>query len=336
MGMQLESLKVFCDVVRFRSFSQAAAANEVTQSAASQIVLQLEKRLGVQLVDRSTRPLQLTHQGQVYYEGCKGMVDQYLEVEAAVRSLERELAANIQVAAIYSVGLGDMSLYVERFAKEQPNVEVHIEYLHPNRVYEKVLDGTADFGLVSFPRKSRELEEIAWREEEMVLVCAPHHRLATHRSVRLAQLEGEKYIGFDKDLKIRREIDRFLRDHGVAVDVVLEFDNIENIKKAIEISAGVALLPLPTLQREIHAGTLAAVSLANGSLVRPLRIIQRRNHKLSSSAARFIELLQQPDVSSPSRRKVSGVFASGTKPQPSGNGAHRGSNGKARSSKRTV
>ena len=74
--MQFESLKVFCDVARHRSVSQAAAANDVSQSAASQIVLQLEKRLGVKLIDRSTRPLQLTREGQVYYDGCRGLVEQ--------------------------------------------------------------------------------------------------------------------------------------------------------------------------------------------------------------------------------------------------------------------
>lgn len=331
--MQFESLKVFCDVARCRSFSQAAAANEVTQSAASQIVMQLEKRLSVQLIDRSTRPLQLTPEGQVYYEGCKDLVDHYLEVEASVRNLQNEIAANVQVAAIYSVGLGDMSHYVQRFAELQPNVEVQIEYLHPDRVYEKVLDGTSDFGLVSFPRKQRELAALPWRDEEMVLACSPSHPLARQKAVRVAQLEGEKFIGFDKELVIRREVDRFLRDHDVAVDVGLEFDNIENIKKAIEISAGVALLPLPTMQREIKDGTLVAVSLAHSRFVRPLRIIHRRNHKLSSSARKFIELLRQPKKP---RRASSGVFASGSKVQPSGNGSPRGSNGRPRSSKRTV
>ena len=331
--MQFESLKVFCDIARFRSFSQAAVANEVTQSAASQIVLQLEKRLGVQLIDRSTRPLQLTPPGQVYYDGCKGLVDQYLDVEATVRNSEGEIAASIQVVAIYSVGLGDMSQYIQRFAEQRPGVEVHIEYLHPDRVYEKVLDGTADFGLVSFPRKHRELGSIPWRDEEMVLACPTAHPLARQRFVRVAQLEGEKYIGFDKGLMIRREVDRFLRDHDVSVDVVLEFDNIENIKKAIEISAGVALLPLPTLRREIKDGTLVAVSLAHARFVRPLGIIHRRGQLLSSSTRKFIELLCQ---SNRSQVTASGAALGGNRVERSRNGHSRESNGRGRSFKRTV
>jgi DNA-binding transcriptional LysR family regulator len=335
--MHLESLIVFCDVARYRSFSQAAAANGMSQSAASQIVLQLEKRMGdVQLIDRSTRPLQLTPLGQVYYEGCKGLVEQYVELEASIRKAHSQHLANVRVAAIYSVGLGDMGQYVERFTAAQPNAAVHIEYLHPDRVYEKVFDGTADFGLVSFPRKSRQLTALPWRQEPMVLTCSPHHALAQLKAVPPAQLAGQRYIGFDKGLVIRRQVDRFLRQQGVTVEIALEFDNIENIKQAIEIAAGVALLPEPTLRREVQAGTLVAVPLAGCQMVRPLGIIHRRQHRLGGTARRFIDLLRRPDGPTLPHRPELGTYASGTGPQTTTNGSHRLKNGSTRPSKRTV
>jgi len=291
--MQFEALKVFCDVARQRSFSQAADVNDLTQSAVSQIVQQLERRLGAQLVDRATRPLQLTPLGQTYYEGCKGLVEQYQELEAAIRQAQDQLAGSVQVAAIYSVGLGDMGQLIERFQSQQPRARVHIEYLHPDRVYEKVQEGTADFGLVSFPSRNRQLTVLPWREEVMVLACPPTHALAGNQAVRPSELENEKFVGFDKGLVIRREVDRFLREHGAAVDLTLEFDNIETIKKAVEVGAGVALLPEPTLRREVAAGTLVAVPLQGTRLVRPLGIIQRRRHKLSTTATRLIDMLRQ-------------------------------------------
>src|SRR5947209_7989604 len=162
LRMKFEAIKVFCDVARHRSFSQAAAANDLSQSADSQIVLQLERRLEVQLIDRSTRPLQLTELGKMYYDGCKTMLDQYLELEASIKKAQAEIAAHVRVAAIYSVGLGDMNQHVERFVAEHPNTTIHIEYLHPDKVYQEVLEGTADFGLVSFPRKVRELAVLPW------------------------------------------------------------------------------------------------------------------------------------------------------------------------------
>jgi DNA-binding transcriptional LysR family regulator len=315
--MQFEALKVFCDVVRLRSFSQAAQAWGLTQSAASQIVLQLEKRLDVQLIDRSTRPLQLTAVGQLYYDGCLALIRQYEDLEASVRDVQAQIASSVQVAAIYSVGLGDMGHYVERFRAQHPNVKVHIEYLHPDRVYERVLDGTADLGLVSFPRKSRELTTLAWRQEEMVLTCSPGHILASLEEVPPARLAGEKYVGFSKELVIRRQVDRFLRQHRAAVDVAYEFDSIENIKKAVEISAGVALLPEPTVRKEVLAGSLVALPLAGSRFFRPLGIIHRRNHKLSSSAQRFIDLLRLAETDNGFAPPKMRVFANGTGPGPS-------------------
>ncbi len=297
--MQFESLKVFCDVASYRSFSQAAQLNQLSQSAVSQIVLQLEKRLGVQLVNRATRPLQLTDPGKSYYDGCKGLVEQYLELEASLRNTQSQLASSVRVAAIYSVGLRDMSHYVGRFAAEYPSARVQIDYLHPDRVYAEVLEGGADFGLVSFPRKTRELTTLPWREEEMVLVCSPSQPLARNLAVEPRHLDGVKYIGFDRDLVIRRNVDRFLREQNVAVDVALEFDNIETIKKAIDSEAGVALLPEPTVRREVQAGTLVALPLVGCRMARPLGIIYRRHHKLTSTAQRFIDLLRQPDEAGP-------------------------------------
>ncbi len=335
-ALQLNALVVYCDVARYRSYSQAAAANNISQSAASQIVLQLERRMQVQLIDRSTRPLQLTPLGKLYYEGCKGLVEQYLELEASIRKAQTQLEATVQVAAIYSVGLGDMGQYVERFTAQHPHVKVHLEYLHPDRVHERVLEGTADLGLVSFPRKSRELTALSWREEEMVLTCSPSHPLAGCRAIQTAQLAGAKYIGFDKGLVIRREVDRFLREQGVTVEVALEFDNIENIKKAIEVSAGVALLPEPTLRREVQAGTLVAVRLSGGRLVRPLGIIQRRHQKLSAAARQFIEMLRQPDGAVSTTEAENGPSTAGHDGRPRLRGRRQGRNGTAHASRKTM
>ena len=326
--MQFEALKVFCDIARCRSFSQAAAANGLTQSAASHIVHQLEERLGTQLIDRSTRPLQLTATGQAYYDGCRGLVEQYLELEASIIRSRVPLAATVEVAAIYSVGLGDMGRYVERFQARQPHVRVHVEYLHPDRVHEKVHEGSADLGMVSFPRKSKELAVQPWREEEMVLACPPSHALARCRSVKVARLAGEKYVAFAKGLVIRREVDRFLRDHGVAADVVAEFDNIENIKKGIAVLAGVALLPEPTLRQEVQAGTLTARPLDGCRFVRPLGIIYRRQHQLSAAASRFLDLLRDAGAAGPSTGEANGhapdprtgTNGRGASPRPVGRG----------------
>jgi DNA-binding transcriptional LysR family regulator len=290
--VQLKSLKVFCDVVGWRSFSRAADENGISQSGASQVVHQLEQRLGVKLIDRSKRPFVLTPEGETYYEGCRKLVQRYDALEDQVRTLHEEVAGRVRVVSIYSVGLHHMNRYLQQFLSQYPKANVRLEYQHPHQVYEAVEKDQADLGLVSYPRSSRAIEACTWREEPMVLVCAPEHRLAGGGPLLLSELEGERVIGFDNDLTIRREIDRVLQLHGTEVRVVMEFDNIETMKRAVEIDAGVALLPEPTVRREVAAGTLAAVPLATDELVRPLGIIYRRGKELGSTARRFIELLQ--------------------------------------------
>jgi DNA-binding transcriptional LysR family regulator len=291
--MQMKALKVFCDIARFRSFSQAAAAWDLTQSAASQIVHELEKTLNVELIDRSTRPLQLTPLGQLYFDGCKALVEQYEELEASIRRESDQRASSVEVAAIYSVGLSDMGQLIERFKTQYTPASVHIEYAHPDTVYERVLGRSAELGLVSFPRKRRELTILPWRNEEMMFVCAPGHPLARSAAVRPEQLKGLAFVAFTKDLMIRRCVDQFLRKQGVLVKVVSGFDTIENIKRAIEVDQGISLLPEPTFRQEVRAGTLVGRPLDGGRLVRPIGIIHRRQPRLSHAALRFVELLRE-------------------------------------------
>jgi DNA-binding transcriptional LysR family regulator len=295
--MHLKSLKVFCDVVGRRSFSRAATENGISQSGASQIVNGLEEHLGVQLIDRTKRPFVLTQEGEVYYEGCRKLVQRYFALEEEVKTLHEEVAGRVSVASIYSIGLSHMNSLVQRFLQAFPKANVRVQYQHPDRVYELVESDQVDLGLVSFPRNSRTIKATAWREEPMVLVCSPAHRLASSKQVALEELHGLELVAFDADLEIRHEIDRALAAHGVEVRVVMEFDNTETIKRAVEIDAGVSLLPEPTVAREVEAGALVARPLAGGELKRPIGIIQRRGKELGKTARRFMQLLLKQSAS---------------------------------------
>ena len=290
--MNLKSLKVFCDIVCRRSFSRAAEENGISQSGASQVVSQLESRLGVQLIERSKRPLVPTREGQVFFDGCRKIIDRYEALEDEVRTLREEVAGRVRVAAIYSVGLHHMSRYLQEFMSLHPKANVRLEYVHPHRVLEAVESGDADIGLVSYPRGTRTLEAEPWREEPMVLACAPGNAFAGRVQVSLAELDGQPLVAFDPDLVIRHEIDRSLAAHGAEPRVVMAFDNIETIKRAVEIDAGVALLPEPTLGRELAAGTLCTVRIAGEELVRPLGIVHARGKPLAPTVRRFVELLR--------------------------------------------
>lgn len=304
--MNIAAMRLFCDVVRCRSFSQAATLNNISQSASSQAVAQVEREVGLQLVDRSKRPFILTAEGEVYYNGFCDILARYDAMQADVRCLREEIAGLVRVAAIYSVGLHEMRACMQDFMGRYAKARVRLQYLLPHRVYEAVLNGEVDLGLVSYPVASRDLAVIPLRSETMVLVCSPQHHLADRKEARLADLQGENYIAFDRDLAICKELDRHLREHQVTVRKVMEFDNIETIKEAVEIGAGVSILPQVTVRREVAAGTLAAVPIADDRLERPIGIIHRQRKSFTPVIRKFIEVLESTSgrSSAPEKRET--------------------------------
>jgi DNA-binding transcriptional LysR family regulator len=298
-AMQIDALKIFCDVVRLRSFSRGAAENGVMQATASLAVQRLEKHLGVTLIERSCRPWKLTREGRIFYDGCRELLEIYYALESEVRGKPVAADRVVRVAAIYSVNLHDMSRCVRRFSELQPQARVALEYLHPSRVCERVLNDEVDLGIISFPQDRGNLTVIPWRDEPMVVACPPQHRLARAKKIAVRQLAGEPFVGFDADLVIRKKIDAFLRQHGVEVKVTLTFDNIEAVKRAVEVGSGVAILPRPTLEHELQAKTLVAVPFSSQTFVRPLGIVYRHGRQLYPNARAFVGLLQNSGRISP-------------------------------------
>jgi len=291
--MQLETLKLFCDVVRLRSFSRGAAQSGVTQSAASQAIQQLETELDVQLLDRSRRPLQPSQEGRGFYEACRTLLAGFERARGSLAASRQRVEGTVRVAAIYSVGLHDMSRPMQQFMSLYPQARVQLECLHPHKVVEAVLTGEADIGIMSYPPAERALRVVPLREEPMALVCHPNHRLARQRVVMPAELAGEAFVAFDPGLTIRKAIDRALRQHSVRVNIVMEFDNIETIKQAIIIAAGISILPRHTVEKEASIKTLAAVHVAMPDLVRPVGIVYRRQKPLTPTAERFVQTLHE-------------------------------------------
>jgi DNA-binding transcriptional LysR family regulator len=306
--VHLETLRLYCDVVRQRSFSKGADQNFVSQSAASQAVQQLEGQLGVVLIDRTKRPFVVTPEGQAFYEASRSIVEAWEKAKAEVTAVKEKVAGTVRVAAIYSVGLHDVSRPMQQFMSVYPEARVQLECLHPHKVVEAVLAGEVDLGIMSYPPVDRALTVVPLREEPMAVVCHPGHPLARRKLVRPADLNGEAFVAFDAGLTIRKAIDRALRQHNVKVNIVMEFDNIETIKQAIIIAAGVSVLPRHTVQKEAGVRALAAVPFGVPDLVRPVGIIHRRQKPLTPTASRFIEMLQEAS-DAPARSTTDGRAA---------------------------
>ncbi len=271
--------------------SRGAAHCGISQSAASQHVQDVERRLTVELFDRTKRPLELTQAGRLYAEYCREMVRREDEFLRTLEALKEKVEGTVRVASIYSIGLSEMSRLQGEFAGRYPDAQLQVEYMRPDRIYDAIRNDDADLGLVSYPEGSREITVTPWRNEEMQVAAAPAHRLAQLAEVVAADLEGENFVGFDEDLPIRRELDRFFKSHGVTVNVLMHFDNIHTVKEAVALGSAVSILPARTMQAEIESGRLAAVRLHAPELVRPVGIVHRKKKKLSRAAMAFLELL---------------------------------------------
>jgi DNA-binding transcriptional LysR family regulator len=290
--MQIESLKVFCDLAETESFTKAAQINTVTQSAVSQQISSLEKQFKSLLIERSKKKFRLTREGQVLYEYSKQMIQTYDSLHSRLQELKDIISGTIRVATIYSIGLHDLPPYLKKFLKTFPTVNVHVEYRRANQVYEDVLGNVVDLGLVAYPVKDTKLELVPLRKDTLVLICHPQHVLAKSKTIKLSQLAGQKFIGFEPDIPTRKAIDRILKDENVEVQNVMEFDNIETVKRAVEIEAGISIVPQGTITQEVAKQTLAELKIEGLDLYRPLAAIYKKNKVLSPAMKQFLSILK--------------------------------------------
>jgi DNA-binding transcriptional LysR family regulator len=237
----------------------------------------------------------VTAAGQLYSDFCRDVLRRKEEFEVTLDRLKHDVEGTIRVASIYSVGLSEMAQLENEFARRQPKAHLEVEYLRPEKVYSAVLADEADLGLVSYPEASREITVIPWRQEQMVLAAGPEHALARRGKITAKDLNGVDFIGFDEDLPIRREVDRFLRENQIEVQETLHFDNLQMIKEAVAHHAGVSILPARILRDEVEQGRLVAIPLAAAALFRPLGIIHRKKKRFHAAAQAFLELLREPE-----------------------------------------
>ncbi len=290
--MNLQTLKIFCDLVELKNFSRTAELHGISQSAVSQQLAQLEMSHKIQLINRRKRPIELTAAGQVFYQASKDILDRYNQVSSELATLKQS-STRIHLAAIFSIGMHTLQPYIQKFMSIYPDVNLSVEYYDAKDIYEKLLRGIIDIGVVAVPKRDRNIESYPFENEPLVLVCSPSHPLAHESQVDIHHLQGEKFIAFDEGVPTRKHIDEILNRYQVTVRTAMEFDNTETIKRAVEINSGISILPAPTLRAELANGTLKAVEFSNESFFRPTGIIVRKDKTRSKAGQYLIELLRK-------------------------------------------
>ena len=291
--MHIETLKVFCDLADLRSFSRTAEKHLLSQSAVSQQLAQLELAHKCQLIDRKKRPIELTKAGQLFYQATKDMLDRYEQLKNELSTLKKSSVSRINVAAIFSIGMHTLPDYVKKFMVSYPDVNVHIEYFSASRIYEMVLSGDVDIGLVAVPKRDKRLDVYDFEDEPLVLVCSPKHPLSYESQVDIHKLQFERFIAFEKGVPTRVWIDNILGRYNIVVRPVMEFDNIETVKRAVEINSGISILPQTAILQELSGGTIKAIAFSNEKFVRPTGIIVRKGKIIGQAGRYFIELLRK-------------------------------------------
>jgi DNA-binding transcriptional LysR family regulator len=206
------------------------------------------------------------------------------------------IGGHLRIAIVYSVGLHELPAFLKEYLRTYPEVNVHIEYSRPNRIYENVIAGQTDLGIVAYPQRHPQILVIPIRDDHLVVACPPDHPLAGAKKVPVGRLEGETLVGYERDISTRKATDQMLRSRHVNVQYSAEYDNIETIKRAVEIGQGIAIVPLPAVRHEVEHGTIKVVRLSDETLLRPLGIIHKRGRHLSPAAAKFVEILKREDI----------------------------------------
>ena len=289
--MQIENFKIFADLVETKSFSKSAKLNGITQSAVSQQARAMERHFKTLLIDRSQKQFQLTREGQRVYDSAKEILHTYDKLLSELQEMKKVISGTIRISTIYSIGLHELPAYIKKFLHDYPSVNVRVEYRRSNLVYEDILHNAVDFGLVAFPVKQRQIEVLPFRDDHLVLIAHPGHALAKGGEIDLKQLAGQKFIGFDPDIPTRKAVDQIFRDNKLEIEPVMEFDNIETVKRAVEIDHGIAIVPLATVLQEVKQGTLTAVHFKGKDFTRPLAILHRKGRVLTPAMKKFIETL---------------------------------------------
>jgi DNA-binding transcriptional LysR family regulator len=289
--MQLPDLAAFLAVATDRSFSAAARRLNRTQPAISQAVKRIEDELGERLFDRSSRDGTLTEAGRLLHDYAQRLLTLAGEAQNAVQELQLMRRGRVIVGA-NEAAVHSLLPHIERFATQHPQVAVEVRRVPSRQMAEAVLDRSLDFGVITFQPAARGVQTIPLGTDDIVLLTAPGHPLATKRRVTIEEVGRQVVIAHNDPSPTRDRVLRAYERRHTAINIQLSLPSLDGIKRAVEMGIGVALLPRRCALTEIARGHLVAIKVPELGAPRQVRLVFRRTGERSRASEAFLALLK--------------------------------------------
>ena len=289
--MDLDQLHTFLEIVRLKSFSKAAQTCFRTQPAISAQVRQLEQELNTSLFERFGSRISLTAAGRIFSEYAEQILDLRRRAQDAINELEKVPRGELLIAANEATCIYVLPGVFAEYKKLFPNVQLSVDRSYGHRVVQAVMDNMADFGISQLPAQDRKLEVVNVHSDEICLITAAGHPLASLPAVTCRDLLGFPLL-LPKSGTTRSRLNVWLEMVEDEINISMELDSTEMIKRFVIANLGVSFLAESHCREELSAGRLAAISLGPEPMIRRLALIYRKDKALSKAALGFIQVVQ--------------------------------------------
>ncbi|MBS1143561.1 MAG: LysR family transcriptional regulator [Proteobacteria bacterium] len=286
MKITLRQIEVFAAIARLENVSRAAAQLNMSQSAASTALLELERQFDCPLFDRIGKSLRLNGSG-------RGLLPQAEDMLARAGELEGYLAggrlAPVAVGATLTIGNYLATLVVVDYLKNNPGSRIDLSVCNTQQVIERLRRFDLDIGLIEGDASDSDLVFEPWLDDELVVFCAPGHPLAKPGVAGAAQLAEQQWIVRESGSGTRALFDRAMRAAGVDAEVCLQLEHTEAIKRAVECGMGVGCLSRLALREALRRGSLVEIKTPELALRRRFQFVRQRQRHVSSATRMFMQ-----------------------------------------------
>jgi DNA-binding transcriptional LysR family regulator len=287
--MDINQLEVLVAVAREKSFSRAAEALGRTQPAVSQAIRRLERDLGEQLFDRSSKDGTLTHAGTLLVEYGRQMINLRRTAQDAISEIRALHTGKVSISANEHTVFYLLPLIAE-FRKRHPDIKIEVRRGVASRIPKEITAREVELGVISFKPNDESLRSISVMDDELALVVSPEHHLAKRKQVSVRDLGDETFIAHNAVSPYRQMVIRTFEKYNTPLKISVELPSLEAIKRLVEMGSGVAMVPKLSAQAEIGSGQLKGLSVKEMKFRRGLNIVYRKNSVLSHAAQAFIDI----------------------------------------------